>query len=163
MSEQQKRLIVLCDGTWNNPEQKSVTNVVKMARAILAVDRQGLHQVVFYDWGGGSEELDDRLSGGIAGLGLDKNIQDVYRFLVHNYAKGDEIFLFGFSRGAYTARSAAGLIRNAGILKKQYAKLIPAASLSINFLPLSAHLYGTAKAQRTLRVFLFFQIGMRVN
>jgi uncharacterized protein (DUF2235 family) len=127
MSEQQKRLIVLCDGTWNNPEQKSVTNVVKMARAILPVDRQGLHQVVFYDWGVGSEELDDRLSGGIAGLGLDKNIQDAYRFLVHNYAKGDEIFLFGFSRGAYTARSAAGFIRNAGILKKQYAKLIPAA------------------------------------
>ena len=85
-------------------------------------------QQVFYDWGVGSYG-GQRISGGAFGAGLDKNIQDAYRFLVHNYVKGDEIYLFGFSRGAYTARSVAGLIRNAGILKKLHAHLIPASYL----------------------------------
>ena len=92
------------------------------------MDSYGVPQQVFYDWGVGSYG-GQRISGGAFGAGLDKNIQDAYRFLVHNYVKGDEIYLFGFSRGAYTARSVAGLIRNAGILKKLHAHLIPASYL----------------------------------
>jgi uncharacterized protein (DUF2235 family) len=122
-----KRIVICCDGTWNNPEQKYVTNVVKIARAVRVSDADGAAQILFYDWGVGSEGRGDRFPGGAFGAGLDKNIQDGYRFLVHNYAAGDEIFLFGFSRGAYTARSIAGLIRNAGILHKKHSDKIPAA------------------------------------
>ena len=125
MSETTKRLVVCCDGTWNSPEQHHVTNVVRSARAVLPTDGQGVSQVVFYDWGIGS--YGNRIRGGMLGVGMDKNIQDAYRFLVHNHSDGDEIFLFGFSRGAYTARSLAGFIRNAGLLKKIHADLIPTA------------------------------------
>lgn len=127
MLSRNKRLVVCSDGTWNDPEDEDVTNVVKTARAVSPVDESGVQQVVFYDWGVGTGGVADRLEGGVSGEGLDKNIQDIYRFLVHNYVPGDEIFLFGFSRGAYTARSAVGLIRNAGILEKQHSDLIPRA------------------------------------
>ena len=102
MPEFSKRLVICCDGTWNSPEQHHVTNVVRTARAVLPTDEAGTPQVVFYDWGIGSYH--DKLRGGMLGAGIDKNIQDAYRFLVHNYAAGDQIYLFGFSRGAYTAR-----------------------------------------------------------
>ena len=68
-----------------------------------------------------------KLSGGISGNGIDKNIMDCYRFIVHNYSPGDHLFLFGFSRGAYTVRSLGGLIRNCGVLKRQHAVRIPEA------------------------------------
>ena len=96
-----KRRIIICsDGTWNNLEQKNVTNVVRTARAILPVDRRGIPQLVFYDWGVGSEGVGNKVAGGVLGRGIDKNIQDAYRFIVHNYAvhnyaDGDEIYLFG--------------------------------------------------------------------
>ena len=120
-----KRIVVCTDGTWNDPIQKHVTNVVKLSRAIRPV-ADNVQQVVFYDWGVGSEK-GTKISGGALGAGIDKNIQDAYRFLVHNYNIGDEIFLFGFSRGAYTVRSIAGLINNAGILNKIHSELIPNA------------------------------------
>ena len=82
-----KRRIIICsDGTWNNPEQKNVTNVVRTARAILPVDRRGIPQLVFYDWGVGSEGVGNKVAGGVLGKGIDKNVQDAYRFIVHNYA-----------------------------------------------------------------------------
>ncbi len=122
-----KRLIVCCDGTWNTPELKDVTNVVNFARAIKPTGTRGVPQVVFYDWGVGTDKGVDKWTGGALGKGIDKNIQDAYRFLVHNYDPGDELFFFGFSRGAYTARSLVGLIRNAGLLTKTHAHLIPDA------------------------------------
>ncbi len=122
-----KRIIICCDGTWNNPEKRDVTNVVKLTRAILPKDKDSVNQIVFYDWGVGSEGASTAIQGGAMGVGLDKNIRDAYRFLVHNYISGDEIYLFGFSRGAYTARSTVGFIRNVGILKKEHAELIPKA------------------------------------
>ena len=123
-----KRIIVCCDGTWNNPEQKHATNVAVIARLILPADPSGDPQVVFYDWGvGSSKNITDRISGGAFGEGLDRNIRDGYRFIVHNYEPGDKIYIFGFSRGAYTARSLAGLLRNAGVLRKSNAHLIPKA------------------------------------
>ena len=67
------------------------------------------------------------MRGGAFGKGLDENIQDAYRFLVHNYAPGDEIFLFGFSRGAYTVRGLAGPINNCSLLKREHADKIPEA------------------------------------
>ncbi len=61
------------------------------------------------------------------GSGIHKNIMDGYRYIVQNYSPGDELFLFGFSRGAYTVRSLCGLINNCGILKRPDARLIQTA------------------------------------
>ncbi|MEE9143166.1 MAG: DUF2235 domain-containing protein [Candidatus Binatia bacterium] len=120
-----KRLIVCSDGTWNRPDSHDITNVVKIARVLRAKDSTGIEQVVFYDRGVGTGNLGDEVKGGAFGEGLDENIQDAYRFLVHNHASGDQIFLFGFSRGAYTVRSLVGLIRNCRLLKKEHADKIP--------------------------------------
>ncbi len=113
-----KRIAIFADGTWNSPERGRATNVLRMARAVKP-DDAGTKQVVFYDWGVGTDRK--KLSGGITGAGIDKNIMDCYRFLVHNYDNDDQLFFFGFSRGAYTARSLAGFIRNCGILKREHA------------------------------------------
>lgn len=119
-----KRIVILADGTWNSPEQGRPTNVLRMAHSIRPT-AAGVKQVVFYDWGVGSDRM--KLAGGLTGAGIDKNIMDGYRFIVHNYDPGDALFFFGFSRGAYTVRSLAGLIRNCGILRRTFEDRIPAA------------------------------------
>ena len=119
-----KRIVVCSDGTWNTPDRPSPTNVVKMARAVLPTASDGTAQEVFYDWGVGTERGLDRILGGAFGEGLLKNVEDGYRYIVHNYEPGDHVFLFGFSRGAYTARSIAGLVRKCGLLDKRHADLI---------------------------------------
>lgn len=124
-----KRIVVCADGTWNRPEQDLSkdfpTNVLKLARAVQPFDSQRVPQQVFYDWGIGSYY--DRVGGGMTGKGIVKNIMDGYRYIVQNYTPGDEIYLIGFSRGAYTVRSLCGLINNCGILKRPDAELIEAA------------------------------------
>ena len=128
-----KRLIVCSDGTWNRPDQRSggairPTNVVKVWRAIERFALGEVRQVKFYDEGVGTEgNFIQRLIGGASGRGLNKNILDGYRFLMHTYEPGDEIFLFGFSRGAYTVRSLAGMLRNSGLLHKSNAERLRAA------------------------------------
>lgn len=122
-----KRIVVCCDGTWNTPNDHTPTNVVKIARAILPTAGDGRVQTVFYDWGVGTEKGIARLLGGVFGDGLLKNVEDGYRFLVHNWEPGDDIFLLGFSRGAYTARSIVGFVRNCGLLTKAHSDLIPDA------------------------------------
>ncbi len=121
-----KRIALCFDGTWNRPEENIgedfPTNVLQFARAIRPSDGQGVEQVVFYDWGIGSYH--DQIIAGATGQGLEKNVMDGYRFLVHNYEPGDEIFLFGFSRGAYTARSLCGMINNCSILQKAHANQV---------------------------------------
>ena len=120
-----KRIVICADGTWNDPEDEHPTNVLRMARAVKPVASDGVKQVVFYDWGVGSYY--DKLRGGTAGLGMMKNVQDGYRFIVQNFNRGDELFLFGFSRGAYTVRCLAGMLNNCGILKRTNARKIPEA------------------------------------
>ena len=121
--------IVICaDGTWNRPEEDIAkdfpTNVLKLARAIKPVADK-IKQNVFYDWGLGSYH--NKFSAGVSGSGIHKNILDGYRYLVHNYTPGDKIYLFGFSRGAYTVRALSGLINNCGIIKRIDGKLIAQA------------------------------------
>ncbi len=117
-----KRIVVCCDGTWNDEENSGpVTNVVRLSRAILPLDEHGAQpivQVVYYHSGVGTGNELDRLIGGGVGAGLSRNVQECYAFVADNYVPGDEIFLFGFSRGAYTARSIAGLIGWSGLLRK---------------------------------------------
>jgi uncharacterized protein (DUF2235 family) len=118
-----KRLILCCDGTWNRADQQSdgvpcPTNVVKLGYRLAKRDGD-IAQVIHYDHGVGTGNSLDRLTGGAFGHGLEANIHGAYRFLVANYEKDDQIFLFGFSRGAFTARSIAGMVRNCGILKRE--------------------------------------------
>ena len=128
-----KRLIVCCDGTWQDLQTPYPTNVVKIAQAIEATASDGISQVVFYDAGIGTEgntkiqKKVDRIVGGNFGKGIDQNIQDGYRFLSLNYSPGDEIYLFGFSRGAYTVRSLAGLMYNSGLLSSPHIRQISQA------------------------------------
>jgi len=135
---------VCADGTWNVPDRRDrekkrrhrsspewirkPSNVTKTARAILPVAADGTPQVVFYDSGIGTGwGVLDPIIGGAFGHGIAKNILDGYRFLVHNYSDGDEVYLFGFSRGAFTVRSLAGLIGRCGLLPKDHAYWIPEA------------------------------------
>lgn len=114
-----RKLVVCCDGTWNMPNQPGApTNVVKMVRAIRPLDDAGASQIVHYHPGVGTGNFVDRFMGGTLGVGLMGNVQSAYGFLVDNYYPGDEIFLFGFSRGAYTARSLAGFVDLVGLLQK---------------------------------------------
>ena len=126
-----KRIVVCCDGTWNTPDEQdngkpSPTNVVKTARTVADRDSGGFRQLVYYIEGVGTRWF-DHLRGGAFGYGLSANIRQAYRYLVRHYQPGDEIFLFGFSRGAYTARSTAGLIRNCGLLRREHASRIDEA------------------------------------
>lgn len=129
-----KRLVVCCDGTWNTPDQvtstpvaggasvrvPAPTNVAKLALAVSPRDDAGVEQRTYYHCGVGTTRS-ERLRGGAFGLGLAANVRDAYRFLVDCYEPGDELFFFGFSRGAFTARSVAGFVRNAGILRPEHS------------------------------------------
>ena len=120
-----KRIIVLCDGTW----QSSVTglknipsNITRLARSIArsGKDASGKiwQQVAYYDEGIGTGDLTDvekKRQGGL-GIGFVGNVIQCYNFIVMNYSPGDQIFCFGFSRGAYTARAVAGLVNDIGVI-----------------------------------------------
>ncbi len=123
-----KNLVVCCDGTWNVPDESrgavaAPTNVAKLA---LAVAQDEATQRLYYEPGVGTAP-DERITGGAFGYGLSHNIRNGYAFLAANYSEGDRVFLFGFSRGAYTARSLGGLIRNCGILRPEHADQVNAA------------------------------------
>jgi uncharacterized protein (DUF2235 family) len=108
-----KKLVLFLDGTWNDPDDK--TNVFRLSRALADTDSDGNRQLSFYQKGVGTKFL-TRLLGGAVGAGLSNNVQEAYAWLVKHYEDNDEIFIFGFSRGAYTARSVAGVIINCGLL-----------------------------------------------
>lgn len=114
-----KRLVVCCDGTWNRADADTVTNIEKIARTVESDPSHtgGVPQLVLYLAGVGTAGYKtDRLLGGAFGLGLFANVKTAYRWLALNYEPGDEIFIFGFSRGAYSARSIAGMIGCVGLL-----------------------------------------------
>lgn len=119
-----KRLVICCDGTWNTPDQAKEghpcpTNVTKLALGVAESDGN-VAQRLYYHRGVGSYGR-PRIRGGAFGVGLSRDVRRAYRFIVDNYEPGDELFLFGFSRGAFTARSVAGLIHNAGVLRAENA------------------------------------------
>lgn len=130
-----KNIVVCLDGTWNRPERlnshRAPTNVLKFLRALLPTGRDGRCQATFYDPGLGTGGTIDRIKGAI-GMGLSDNILDGYRFIANNYDAGggsdpDEIFLLGFSRGAFTARSLGGMLGAVGLLEKRDMHLLPQA------------------------------------
>lgn len=109
-----KRLALCFDGTWNAPEDR--TNPYRIDKLIAAVGPDGVVQRVHYDEGVGSH-WHDWFTGGAFGRGLSQNVREGYAWLVRNYEDGDDVFVFGFSRGAYTARSLVGLVRKCGLLR----------------------------------------------
>lgn len=110
-----RRLVLLFDGTWNKPE--SNTNVERLRRLVAPRDDDGNAQLVNYIPGVGVKPGLAHLLGGAFGYGLSDNVLDGYRWLCETWQPGDLLYLFGFSRGAYTARSLGGLIRKCGLLR----------------------------------------------
>ena len=111
-------LAIFADGTWNRREPGGRgTNVVKLSNATVDDPAQG--QEVFYDPGVGTN-MWEKLGGGLFGVGISENIKQCYRFLVERWKSTDEaahqLFLFGFSRGAYTVRSLGGLLGRIGLV-----------------------------------------------
>lgn len=127
-----KNIIVLCDGTGNEISE-NISNVLKFYRCLRKTAKTLPRQVVFYDPGVGTlarpnpwRKMIQNFSAifGLAtGYGLDDKILQSYLFLVRNYEPGDQIYLFGFSRGAYTVRVLAGLIHKVGLLAPEQANL----------------------------------------
>jgi hypothetical protein len=121
-----RRIVLLLDGTWNDADfETNDTNIVRL-RDIIARSldlsaakpkHDGIEYVVYYQRGVGTDTALNRLLGGVAGDGLDVNIRRAYKFLSFNYKPDDDqIFIFGFSRGSFTARSLVGYIAAAGLL-----------------------------------------------
>jgi uncharacterized protein (DUF2235 family) len=129
-----KNIVVYSDGTGQDggarPEQR-ISNIYKMYRisrdhADTAIDPS--QQVVFYDAGLGTDigttaltapvRFVQKLLGSVTGAGIKRNIADCYEFIINHYQPGDRIFLFGFSRGAYTVRSLANLLMLCGVPTK---------------------------------------------
>lgn len=127
-----KRIVVCADGTWNLRDQvdkatgkRRPTNVTKVARAVKPVGDDGRHQLVIYLDGVGTGGGMDRLTGGAFGHGIEENVRSLYRSIAYNYADGDEIFMFGFSRGAFTVRTLAGFMHNVGLVAKDNDYYLP--------------------------------------
>jgi uncharacterized protein (DUF2235 family) len=124
------RRIVLCfDGTWNKPADENLaaneqveTNVCRFYKSVKEAGADGAEQLKWYDEGVGTKWYDRFIGGGL-GVGLEKNILDGYKFLAQKYREGDEVYVLGFSRGAYTARSLVGLIRNCGLVENKQLPL----------------------------------------
>lgn len=123
-----KKIVLCCDGTGNEIKENQ-SNVLKFYRVL----KESKNQIAFYDPGIGTisnsgswASLKNKAKGvfGLAtGYGLDANVLAAYRFLVRNYEKGDEVYLFGFSRGAHTVRVLAGFINLVGVLQRHQEHL----------------------------------------
>ncbi|MDO8367700.1 MAG: DUF2235 domain-containing protein [Saprospiraceae bacterium] len=126
-----KNIVICCDGTGNDFGARN-SNVVKL---FALLEKTAFKQVVYYDPGVGTSSSYDaflpltktlkRLVGNAFGYGITQNVMDAYSFLMRHYEEGDKVFLFGFSRGAYTIRVLAGLVNRCGILYPDNSNLIP--------------------------------------
>ena len=120
-----KRLVFFFDGTWQKLADRP-TNVVLTAASLKRQTDDGTVQIIHYDEGVGTGP-DDEKSGGWFGAGLLENVREAFRFLIFNYDAGDEIFVFGFSRGAFSARTFLGFIRYVGPLNRPHVDRIDEA------------------------------------
>ncbi len=127
-----KRIVMCFDGTWNTPDNNgdiggdTSTNVWKFFNSVAEKGTDGMTQIKWYDEGVGTKWY-NKVRGGAFGVGLSTNIQEGYRFLAKIYEEGDEVYLLGFSRGAYTARSLVGMIRNSGLVTPENLSKVPEA------------------------------------
>jgi uncharacterized protein (DUF2235 family) len=104
----------------NDPVLQQPTNVTRICRCVKDKDDSelGNDQITYYQSGIGSRDIFDSVVGGLTGAGLGENIREAYQFIAANYDQtaGDEIYLIGFSRGSFTARSIASFISDVGLL-----------------------------------------------
>lgn len=126
-----KRLVLFLDGTWNNERDGDTPTNVSLLKSLVeqANTDDSLptkpDQRIYYDAGVGTEGPVDRFVGGVLGFGLSKKVRAAYRFLSQFYkpqdehGDPDEIYIFGFSRGSFTARSLAGFISASGLLRPE--------------------------------------------
>lgn len=130
-----KTIVVFCDGTGNEISQ-NISNVLKLYRMVRKTGKAAA-QVAYYDPGVGTLARPDpwkkiqqdatAILGLATGYGLDEHVLGAYRFLIDRYQEGDQIFLFGFSRGAHTVRILAGMIHKVGLLRPEQINLADAA------------------------------------
>lgn len=138
MATKPKQLLLLLDGTWDDADIGPCdSNIVRLRELInlsltgetvpsgagqfaasRKYDTDEMQRLIFCERGVGTGALRDRILGGAFGSGLDRNVRRAYRFLSWYYEDGDPVFIFGFSRGAYTARSLVGMIACSGLLKR---------------------------------------------
>jgi hypothetical protein len=128
-----KNIVVCCDGTGNEYGDQN-SNVLKLYSVL---PKSNTRQLTFYDPGVGTLSLPaaltqpvrlaSRILGLAFGLGISANIADAYRFLMRAYEPGDRVYLFGFSRGAYTARAVAAMLYKCGLLDRRNDNLVPYA------------------------------------
>ncbi|KAI1393684.1 uncharacterized protein F4822DRAFT_424147 [Hypoxylon trugodes] len=129
-----KRIVVCCDGTWQNSDNGYVkptasnpiptlqipSNVTRISRAFKRNCSDETFQIIYYHSGVGSgSDFFNRIMGGAFGIGIAENIREAYAYICANYVDGDEIILIGFSRGAFTARSIGGMISDLGLLTRE--------------------------------------------
>jgi uncharacterized protein (DUF2235 family) len=129
-----KNIILCSDGTGNSAVKGRGTNVFKLFESVdLNGHRIDPHldaQLAFYDDGVGTEgNAVLRAFGGAAGIGLSRNVRQLYKELARVYDPGDRIYLFGFSRGAFTVRTLGGLIGTCGVLHAEHDDIRDAATL----------------------------------
>lgn len=134
-----RQLVICCDGTNNNlTGNTSDTNVVKLVQLLAQSSSTDASQMVFYDpgvgnpgelpgatWADGISRWAQRVAGLAFGRGVYENMADCYLFLMRHYQPGDQIYIFGFSRGAFTARSVAGLVNQFGVLRPHMESMLP--------------------------------------
>src|SRR5687768_8496914 len=132
-----KRIVLCFDGTWSKPadedlavDQRVETNVCRFYQSVRERDANGTRQLKWYDEGVGTHWY-DRYIGGALGAGLEVNIIQGYEYLANEYEDGDEVYVLGFSRGAYTARSLVGMIRNCGLIHPKHLPLRVAMAYGI--------------------------------
>ncbi len=133
-----KNIIICCDGT-DNKFGRHNTNVVKLFQRLNCRIPE---QKGFYDPGVGTYSPKGRVEeqmGKAFGYGLQKNIEDAYLYLMNTYHQEDKIYLFGFSRGAFTVRALAGMLNKCGLLEKG----------SINLIPFASQIYNTRNNSQT--------------
>jgi uncharacterized protein (DUF2235 family) len=128
-----RNIVICCDGTANE-FARDRTNVVKL---YYTLECDGPDQITFYHPGLGTMEPAGalttstrkitRLLGSAVGYGLSNDIRDAYTFLINNFRDDDKLFLFGFSRGAYTARAVCSLLRMYGLVRAGNDPLVPYA------------------------------------
>src|SRR5215204_911911 len=124
-AESMKRLVLCLDGTWNTPEADEITNIVRIRDLIdpkfKSAKGEIITQRVYYESGVGTGGTKlKRLVEGATGAGLEDNVRGAYRFLSGIYHDALEIYIFGFSRGAFTARSLAGYVGASGLLRPEH-------------------------------------------
>ena len=125
-----EKIVILIDGTWNKEGTTGNTNVAKVDINALIKRRAAngtVQRVRYHDGVGAYGDIFKKILGGAIGLGLKKIVLDCYGFFVDEYEAGDEIYIFGFSRGAYAARALAGLIGASGIARRRNADLFEIA------------------------------------